>query len=113
MPNFHEFGELHASCDHMPGKPLTLRVGGDVKTRTGGFSAGLEPRQTPGPINPLMLQLDLVLTHSGGPSADAITQVDLEEYVEVDPAIEYTEVEINVSSEDGGGSKVVEVVHTQ
>jgi len=109
------YKDFYAHCDHMPGKEQVLRVGGVVKCPTDGWSARLERHERTGPpgINPLILELDLVLTEPSDAATDVVTDVEVEEYRDTDPVFEYHDVYIFGNEEHGDGPGQVVVIHTQ
>jgi hypothetical protein len=63
------YEDFHAYHDHMS---KTLHVTGVCQIEGGGFAAQLEPHQTP-TANPLMVDLDLVVSPTGeSPSAQPV-----------------------------------------
>jgi len=108
------YKNFHAHCDHMPGKERALRVSGIVECPTDGWSAKLVPHERTGPpaINPLVLELDLVMTESTS-ATDVITDIEVEEYKVTDPAFDYHDVYIFGDGDHGDGPGQVVVIHTQ
>lgn len=109
------YKDFYAHCDHMPGKERALRVGGVIECPTGGWSAKLVPHERSGPpgINPLVLELDLVVTEPTGGVPEVLTDIEVEEYKITDPAFDYHDVYIFGDEEHGDGPGQVVVIHTQ
>jgi hypothetical protein len=114
LPDVHAYKDLYAHCDHMPGAPRQLRVGGVVTMRTLGWKASLQPLPRSGGINPFYLHLTLVLSRDGDVGGDQVEDVEIERYVIDDPTMEYTDVELHLAagSEDPA-PPLIEVIHTQ
>lgn len=97
------YEDFYANCNHMPGSERTLRVGGKVTVRTGGWSAKLVEHEGPSGINPFMLTLDLVVTKPQGGVPDVIKTIEIEEFSVTGPTTEYQEVSfhlVGVGEED-------------
>lgn len=117
MPGSVEYKDFYASCNDMPGADQVFRTGGTVVFPTSGWSAriGRHEQHGTGPINPLLLELDLTVTEPGNGDEvlDVITPLELEEYRIEDPAIEYQQVVFHLIGRDEEGPGTIEVVHTQ
>jgi hypothetical protein len=117
MPGIVEYEDFYANCDHMPGADRVLRVGGTVVCPTSGWSARIRPHQQhgTGPINPLLLELDLTVTGpaDGEVVLEVLTPIQPEEYRIEDPAIEYQQVVFHLVGRDEEGPGTIEVVHTR
>lgn len=97
------YEDFYAICNHMPGSERTLRIGGKVTVRTGGWSAKLARHEGPSGINPFMLTLDLVVTKPQDGAPEAIETIEIEEFSVPDPTTEYQEVSfrlVGVGEED-------------
>lgn len=114
MAEVVEYKDFYANCDHMPGKKRALRVGGTVVCPTTDWSGTLQEyqRSGPPPFNPLILELELVMEEpmSGG---EALTPVEVGEFVIEEPPLDYYAVYIFGDREHGDGPGQVTVVHTQ
>lgn len=109
------YKDFYAFCNHMPGSDPVLRVGGVVECPTNGWSAKLVPHKRNGPpsFNPLVLELDLVMTEPTDGAEEVITDVDVEEYRVEKPVFDYHDVFIYGDGQHGDGPGQVVVVHTQ
>jgi len=107
MGKVHAYKDFYAVCNHMPGssdRGRLFRVGGTITFATDGWDARLERKDNqPVPISPLSLQLELVLSEPSG-AIDVLTDVELPEYREENPAHEYYEVVFSVRNADGSAS---------
>jgi hypothetical protein len=83
--------DWHASHDHMPPGPKTLRVTGTCTFPTAGYAVKLR-HHTPQGINPNDLLLDRIVLAPSGPVAQVITDVKVR-YEEITD-VEYTTVTI-------------------
>ena len=93
----------YANCNHMPGpgQERDLRVGGEVRCTSTGWSAELTPTGGNTGSNPLMLHLDLTVTPPppGEPVQRVITYVPAEWHDE-SPAFDYDEVKFRRADAD-------------
>jgi len=109
------YKDFYAHCDHMPGKPRVLRVGGVVECPTDGWSAKLVPHERSGPpgFNPLVLELDLVVSEPSDGAEEVLTEIEVEKYEVTDPVFDYHDIYIFGDGEHGDGPGQVVVIHTQ
>jgi hypothetical protein len=106
------YKDFYAICNHMPGADRAIRVGGSVEVPTSNWSAYLEPR--PNGINQFMLHLNLVLTPPDQGALDVVQWIEVDEWREESPALEYKEVEFHVSDPDySPPPPVIEVQHPE
>lgn len=112
MQDVDRYEDFTAICDHMPGKPQTLRVSGSVWMRTGGWSCELRRTRGNTGINFRILSLDLVLTPPGGVAPDAITCYPVA-WKDEEPEIEYDQVKFRVVGTDDEPPEAIEVLHPQ
>ena len=108
----HEYGEITAICDHEPGseEPRRLNVHGVVVFRQGGWKVDVRPASgNTGPIAE-HLTLELVFSHSGGPSTDPLDPVEFE-YVRDTEGIEYQQVSFRVIGTSDEPPPPVTVIH--
>jgi hypothetical protein len=115
VPAIHAYEDFYASHDHTPGSERTLRVGGRVVFRSGGWGCRLRKTEGNTGINDRMLALDLVLDPppEGAATTDALTPCEVEWSAD-DPPIEYAQVEFRlVGGEDDEPPPVLDVEHPQ